>query len=148
MPSEPIDPVLAALAKLEAVLGQIAERNDAALRRASAIRRLRARGLEYSAIVPMEERPLVVELLTRTLSDLSDASSNLRKVEARALYSEGLTMAEIAELFGVTRQRIGAILRGDDLKGPGRPRLLRDLSAVIALVSGSAQELPLLEVFQ
>ncbi len=59
----------------------------------------------------MEERPLVVELLTHTLSDLSDAGSNFRRIEARALYSEGLTMAQIAELFGVTRQRIAALLR-------------------------------------
>ena len=31
--------------------------------------------------------------------------------EARALHDEGLTMAEIAALFGVSRQRVSALLR-------------------------------------
>jgi len=108
---KPIDPVLSALDELVTVLRMTTERNRTAIRRADAIGRLRERGHRYSEIVPMEKRPLIVELLTRTLYELSDASSRLRRVEARALYSEGLTMAEIAELFGVTRQRVAALLR-------------------------------------
>jgi predicted transcriptional regulator len=40
-----------------------------------------------------------------------DAGSKFRRVHARALYEEGLTMDEIAALFGVTRQRVSAVLR-------------------------------------
>ncbi|MGH2767041.1 MAG: hypothetical protein ACRDKA_14215 [Actinomycetota bacterium] len=112
MPSpHPNDPVLAALNELVTVLRETTERNRTATRRAEAIRRLRQSGQQYREIVPSEKRPLIVELLTRSLSELSDASSRLRRVEARTLYSEGLTMAEIADLFGVTRQRVAALLR-------------------------------------
>lgn len=105
------DPVLAALDELVTVLRETTERNRTAIRRAETIRRLRERGHRYGEIVPSEKRPLIVELLARSLSELSDASSRLRTVEARTLYSEGLTMAEIADLFGVTRQRVAALIR-------------------------------------
>jgi hypothetical protein len=134
-PQEQSDDVLVALDELEAVLKATSERNRMALRRARAIRELRERGLPYSEIVPLEERPLVVELLTHTLNDLSDAGSSFRRVEARALYSEGLTMPQIAKLFGVTRQRIAALLRPTGAPD-GRSQVnetLHDLSAVLAL---------------
>lgn len=136
--------MLAALDELEAVIGVVAERNRTALRRARAIRRARERGLRYSDIVPREERPLVVELLTHTLNDLSEAGSHFRRVEARALYTEGLTMAEIAGLFGVTRQRIAAILRPsiDRARPNGRNRL-RDLGALATLAFNATADLPL-----
>ncbi len=108
--SDATDPVLAALDELVTVLRRTTELNRTAIRRADAIRRLRGRGHLYGEIVPMEKRPLIVELLTQSLNELADASSRFRKVEARALYSEGLTMAEIADLFGVTRQRIAVLL--------------------------------------
>jgi hypothetical protein len=119
---DPSDAVLAALDNLEVVLRETSERNQTAIRRAEEIRKLRERGHRYSEIVPIEERPLIVELLTQNLNDLSDASSRFRRVEARALYSEGLTMAEIADLFGVTRQRVAALLGRDKLdEGVGGP---------------------------
>jgi hypothetical protein len=111
------DPVLTALEELLSVLRETADRNRAVVNRADAIRRFREGGHRYSDIVPMEERPLIVELLTQNLRELSDASGNFRKVEARAMYSEGLTMSEIADLFGVTRQRIAALLR-PTMEGP------------------------------
>ncbi len=131
MPSpDPIDPVLAALDELATVLRETTERNQAAIRRADAIRRLRERGHRYREIIPMEERPLIVELLTNSLSELSDAGGRFRRAEARALYSEGLTMAEIADLFGITRQRVAALLGPsidlrDGEEAVGRRRRLR-----------------------
>jgi hypothetical protein len=136
---------LAALDELEAVLNEASDRNLAALSRARAIREMRERGLRYSEIVPREERPLVVELLTHTLNDLSDVGSKFRRVEARALYSEGLTMAQIAELFGVTRQRIAALLHPpveSDGRSPSHKRL-RDLS-VAMMLAHLGLDLPLL----
>ena len=108
--SAPIDDVLATLDDLVKILRETSERNDTAIQRADAIRRLRDRGHAYREIVPMEERPLIVELLTQTLYELSEASGRFRRAEARALYSEGLTMAEIGDLFGITRQRVAALL--------------------------------------
>lgn len=109
--SEPSDAALAALDKLEMVLRETTKLNQAVIRRVHFIRRLRNRGHFYSEIIPMEERPLIVELLTRALSEVSEASSRFRKAEAQALYSEGLTMTQIAQLFGVTRQRVAVLLR-------------------------------------
>lgn len=124
--SQPTDAVLSALDELIMVLRETTERNRTAIQRAEAIRRLRRRGRPYSEIGPMEQRPLIVELLTRNLSELSEAGSRLRRVEAQALYSEGLTMAEIADLFGVTRQRVAALLHpGGPTNGrsiEGKPR--------------------------
>jgi predicted transcriptional regulator len=37
----------------------------------------------------------------------------VRRTEARTLHREGLTMDQIAQLFGVTRQRVSALLRED-----------------------------------
>jgi DNA-directed RNA polymerase sigma subunit (sigma70/sigma32) len=55
--------------------------------------------------------PLVVELLAESFGRLAAASAQLRRAEARALHREGLTMDEIAGLFGVTRQRVSAVLK-------------------------------------
>ena len=44
---------------------------------------------------------------------LVDAGSRLRRAEARALHVEGMTMEQIADLFGVTRQRVSALLKRD-----------------------------------
>jgi DNA-directed RNA polymerase specialized sigma24 family protein len=142
---DPADDVLAALENLEAVLRENMERNRTAIRRADEIRRLRDRGHRYSEIVPIEERPLIVELLTRNLNELSDASSRFRRVEARALYEEGLTMAEIADLFGVTRQRVAALLERSKLdegtdaaRGDGKLRTVIPLGITQALDGGAA----------
>lgn len=115
MPSpDPNDAVLAALDEIVTILRKSTKRNRITIRRADRIRRLRERGHRYSEIVPMEKPPLIVELLTESFYELSEASSRFRKAEARALYSEGLTMAEIADLFGVTRQRVAALLRASN----------------------------------
>jgi hypothetical protein len=66
-------------------------------------------------MVRQEDRPLVVELVTRSLGALSDAGGKFRRAEAEALRQEGLPMTKIATLFGVSRQRISSLLHG----GPG-----------------------------
>lgn len=119
--SVPGDAALAALDELEIVLRETTKLYQAVIRRVNFIRRLRNRGYSYSEIIPMEKRPLIVELLTQALSDLSEAGSRFRKTEARALQSEGLTMAQIAELFGVTRQRVAVLLQPPSGSAPEQP---------------------------
>ena len=74
-------------------------------------RRLREEGRSYKEIESGVTGPLVVELTRDNLAALIEAGSRLRKAEARALHAEGMTMEQIAELFGVTRQRVSALLR-------------------------------------
>ena len=89
--------------------------NDVAIRtmlkRAETLRRARRKGLPYREVVTAEERPLIVELLTANLERLTTAGARFRRAEAKALREEGLTLDEIAALFGVTRPRVVALLK-------------------------------------
>lgn len=105
------DPVIAALDDLVEALNQNAEAIEMAIERARAIKELRAKGLAYGAIADETGAPLVVQLVTQNLERLRIHGAQLRKAHAAALHEEGLTMDQIAELFGVTRQRISALLR-------------------------------------
>ena len=53
----------------------------------------------------------MVELITTNMATLETAGAEFRAAEALALRAEGLTIGAIAELFGVTRQRISALLK-------------------------------------
>jgi hypothetical protein len=103
--------VLDALAGVGAVLSACEERSAQIRHRIAHIEQNLASGHELRDIVSREARPLVVELLTQTLSDLQAAGLRLRKAEAAALRHQGLTTSEIAALFGVSRQRVFTLLR-------------------------------------
>jgi hypothetical protein len=105
------DEVLAALEALCQGLQENTARNELALKRAKEIRQLRAQGRSYSEIVTGKNGPLIVEMTRENLNQLLEKGSRLRRAEAAALYEEGMTMEQIAEVFGVTRQRISALLR-------------------------------------
>ena len=45
--------------------------------------------------------------------------TNSNELQALALWAEGLTMDEIAELFGVIRQRISALVKQKAAVDPG-----------------------------
>lgn len=79
--------------------------------RGAHLRRERERGRGYAEIVQDEDRPLVVEMLTEVLDDLATAGAAFRRAEARVLHEDGLSQESIARLFGVTRQRVGALLQ-------------------------------------
>ena len=110
-PSDAPDEVLAALDELVRVLEENKVRNERAVERARLIRDQRLSGKSYREIVSGEEPPLVVELATQSLEALMAAGARFRRAEARALHEDGMTMERIAALFGVTRQRVSALLR-------------------------------------
>jgi len=110
-PDTPADPVIYALDNLVEALSRNIEASELAMRRARTIKELRARGLEYRVIADETGEPLVVQLVTENLDRLRVYGAQLRHAHAAALHDEGLTMDQIAELFGVTRQRISALLR-------------------------------------
>ena len=105
------DEVLDALDDLVDALKANSERNALALRRAEAIRRGREEGRPYSDLVRDEDRPLIVEVINQNLDRLVTSGARFRRAEAKALHDEGVTMERIAEMFGVTRQRVSALLK-------------------------------------
>src|SRR5207248_8465777 len=107
------DPVLEALDELVRALRGNHERIQATIARAERIREQREAGMSYREIESGETRPLIVELTRDNLAALVEAGSKLRRAEARALHAEGMTMEQLAELFGVSRQRVSALLRSD-----------------------------------
>jgi DNA-directed RNA polymerase sigma subunit (sigma70/sigma32) len=105
------DPFLQALAALEEVIADNDRRSGLIRKRMARIRKARAQGHAYSDTVTDEDGPLIVQLLTESSTALDVSGANVRRAEAQALYDEGMTMEQIAEKFGVTRQRVSSLLR-------------------------------------
>src|SRR3954468_19669399 len=105
------DEFLETLTALENVLADNGRRASLIKRRIARLRRLRARDAPYAEIVSTKDGPLIVQLLTESSAALDTSGANVRRAEAQALYAEGLTMEQIAKRFGVTRQRVSALLR-------------------------------------
>ena len=105
------DPFLSALETLDIVLEEESARLRHIRRRIAVLRAERATGRTYSEIIADEPRPRLVEMLADTTRELDSAGAVVRRTEARALHDAGMTMDEIAAWFGVTRQRVSALLR-------------------------------------
>lgn len=105
------DDFLRALRELDAALDADRDRATQMRQRIAEIELALSEGRSLSEIVPREGAPPLVKLLTQSVESLSAYGSRVRRTEARALHQEGLTMEEIAQLFGVTRQRISALLK-------------------------------------
>lgn len=118
------DEVLEALNDLEDALRKNMENAKLMHSRARSIRRARERGLSYREIVSDVERPLIVEMLRVNQDRLNTTGKQFRRAEAKALREEGLTFDQIAAVFGVTRQRVIALVKDDvapDAAAPSTP---------------------------
>ena len=115
------DPFDKALGDLEGALDANARRMTQIKRRIAEIRRQRSAGRSYREIVEATKGDLSVQLITEATQALDEVGARVRRTEALALYREGMTMEEIAEKFGVTRQRVSALLRdaGGEVSGDG-----------------------------
>ena len=105
------DRATAALRELDAALSSSIDELTAARARVETVLAARAVGKPWREIVSSEERPIVVESVTAVLDRLSAVGSRFRRAQAHALHREGLSMERVAALFGVTRQRVSALLR-------------------------------------
>jgi DNA-directed RNA polymerase sigma subunit (sigma70/sigma32) len=105
------DSFLRALADLDTALDANIDRARLMKRRIAQIQRQQQAGSSYREIVASGKSPLLVQLLRESGQALDEAGARVRRTEALALHEEGLTMEEIAESFGVTRQRVSALLR-------------------------------------
>lgn len=104
------DEVLEALKALERALEQNEERTSRIKERIELVRRARAAGRAYVDLVPDDGSP-IVQLVTESATALDAYGVRVRRAVAQQLYTEGLTMEQIAAVFGVTRQRVSALLK-------------------------------------
>ncbi len=112
--SDASDPAARALESLLTELDAcIAELQHARTRSASLLEKRKA-GRPWLEIVTGEARPLVVESISTVLGSLATAGHAWRREQASALQREDVSINRIAALFGVTRQRISALLRERD----------------------------------
>jgi hypothetical protein len=114
------DEVLVALVDLVATLEHSHERVSDLLDRANLIMEQRREHVSYRAITAGQPRPLLGKMAREYVTALLGDVSRFRRAEAGALDAEGMSVVQIAELFGVTRQRVSALLRDP---GPSRPQL-------------------------
>jgi hypothetical protein len=83
----------------------------AAIASAESMRHQLLSGVTARDIILNSEGPLLPEIVSSMLRELLDAGSRLRRQEAQALHAEGLAMEAIGQLFGVSRQRVSALIR-------------------------------------
>ncbi len=107
------DEELAALDDLGTAFQEGAQEERLLARRISQLRAGRAKGRSWADLLAREQRPGALELVARILRRLMDASGNLRRAVARGLRLEGATLPAIAAIFGVSHQRVSALLRRD-----------------------------------
>jgi hypothetical protein len=103
------DAILEALDDLERALEANHERSRMILDRIEQVRRLREQGVPYSKI--SNPGTPIVQLVTEMQSALDTYGVRLRRMAALELYNQGLTMEQIAAIFGVTRQRVSTLLK-------------------------------------
>ena len=115
------DAAIAALEDLVGAIDECMDRLGQARARAGELLAQRRSGRAWLDIVSAEHRPLVVEQISSVLAALAGAGSAWRREQARALQAEDVSINRIAAMFGVTRQRISALLRdrADGSSPPG-----------------------------
>jgi hypothetical protein len=109
--TETPDVAAEALAALLTVLDTCLTELTDARQRAERLLDERRSGRAWLDIVTTERRPLVVEQISSVMASLATAGGAWRREQAHALQSEQVSINRIAALFGVTRQRISALLR-------------------------------------
>ena len=105
------DPALRALSQLMTVLDACMVELEGARSRAEKLLLERQAGRAWLDIVTAESRPLVVEQISSVMASLASAGGAWRREQAHALAAEQVSINRIAAMYGVTRQRISALLR-------------------------------------
>ena len=103
--------LIGSLKDIETATKDNLERSRQLQHRAHQLRMRLQAGENIVDLVRAESTPRMVELISTNMAILETAGAEFRAAEALALRAEGLTIEGIADLFGVTRQRISALLK-------------------------------------
>jgi hypothetical protein len=111
------------LQRLATVLTRVSDDLQALAPRAHHLREELAGGSSLTDAMRAEARPLIISRMTQLVDELVGAALAVRRAEARQLRREGASQQQIAEIFGVSRQRVAALLAEPDpgARGPHRP---------------------------
>jgi hypothetical protein len=113
--AEPLDAAGKALVELVDELDVVVAELSRARDRAKELQEQRLEGRSWYEIVSSEDRPLIVEQISSAMASLSSAGGLWRREQAAALSAENVSINRIAALYGVTRQRVSALLRDHGL---------------------------------
>lgn len=117
-----VEPVLAALRDLADAADDITAIARLIREYAPRVEEGRARLLSYRDIIAAAPRPLIGAVLTDAIARFEAAGTRYRQAHGRVLQSEGMTLREIAALWGLTRQRVSELLQNADDTGRRRRR--------------------------
>ena len=105
------DPVLVALHDLAEAADRITAIAALIRQCVPRIRTGREVGTSYREILAAAPRPLIGAVLTDAVTRFEAAGTRYRQIHGRALQQEGMTLQEIAGMWGLTRQRISELLQ-------------------------------------
>jgi hypothetical protein len=117
------DPVVMALAVLSDVAASSAGDLISLNENLAALRNHRVRGRSWHRIISDDDSPNPLPSLTMIATNFARASGAFRRALAVGLRKEGMQVSEIAALFGVSRQRVSALIRP---RPPGENEELAD----------------------
>ena len=83
------------------------------MERVESVREQRRQGVPYIDMQVDSETPPILDTVARNQERLGAAAATLRRSIARMLADEGMSHADIARMFGVSRQRVGMLLRNE-----------------------------------
>jgi len=107
------DPVLDALDGILAAARDNIVSWVGVMERVEAIREQRRQGVAYTEMQIVSTTPPIIDTVARNQERLGTAAAALRRSLAHALNEEGMSHADIARIFGVSRQRVGMLLRNE-----------------------------------
>jgi hypothetical protein len=105
------DPAVIALTTLSDIAASSAEDLIGLNEDLAAIRNHRIRGWSWHRILADTNTPNPLALLATIAANFARASGGFRRALAVGLRKEGMQVTEIAALFGVSRQRVSALIR-------------------------------------
>jgi hypothetical protein len=115
------DEVAAALDELAAAAQANIDDWQAVLGRIARVRELHSGGTPYAEMQIETDGPTIIGALSRNQERLTLAGAHVRRALARELSHSGWSQAQIADAFGVSRQRVAALLTPErgGVPGPG-----------------------------
>ena len=105
------DPVVQALTTLSDVAASSADDLIGLNEDLAVLRNHRVRGRSWHRIISDDDAPNPLSSLTSIATNFARASGGFRRALAVGLRKEGMQVTEIAALFGVSRQRVSALIR-------------------------------------